>query len=124
VAVIDRLAGALEEVLGQPLQRKVMRDEQACVRVVADRSDIDGVLDASFDAIRQSGSGVPGILIKLADTFGKRAPAVTSPQARAALLRHLGNIRETADAAPLIASDRVDVLARVARAESALGSLS
>jgi uncharacterized membrane protein len=78
VAVIDRLAGALEEVLGQPLQRKVMRDEQACVRVVADRSDIDGVLDASFDAIRQSGSGVPGILIKLADTFGKRAPAVTS----------------------------------------------
>jgi uncharacterized membrane protein len=57
--VIDRLGGALEEVFTRSFQPRVLRDKAGVVRVIADRSDAAGLVNAAFDPIRQAGAELP-----------------------------------------------------------------
>ena len=59
IAVIDRLGAALEEIFTRSLQQAVWRDKKGKVRVIAQRSDVQGLTDAAFDAIRQAGQEIP-----------------------------------------------------------------
>ncbi len=119
VAVVDRLGAALEEILGRPLQPTVLRDSDAAVRVIAQRSDMQGLTDAAFDAIRQAARDIPAVLIRLADVLGQLASVLRPGEARDAVARQLGKLAETAEEARLAPCDRQAVLERIERARIA-----
>lgn len=119
VAVIDRLGAALEEIFMRPLQQSVWRDKEGKVRVIAQRSDVQGLADAAFDAIRQAGQEIPAVLIRMADILGQLAPVLHAEEAREAVSRQLGKLTETATEAHLAPSDRTAVLRRIEQARVA-----
>ena len=119
IAVIDRLGAALEEIFMRSLQQAVWRDKEGEVRVIAQRSDVQGLTDAAFDAIRQAGRDIPAVLIRMADVLGQLAPVLGSGGAREAVAQQLGKLAETAAEARLAPSDRRAVLARIEQARVA-----
>lgn len=119
IAVIDRLGAALEEILMRPLQQSVWRDEEDELRVVAQRSDVQGLIDAAFDAIRQAARGMPAVLIRMADVLGQLAPVLRSREAQAAVAQHLDKLAETAAEARLAPSDCKAVMMRIEQARTA-----
>jgi uncharacterized membrane protein len=123
IAVIDRLGAALEEILQHGLQPTLLRDPKGEVRVIAGRSDAQGLVDAAFDGIRQAGRDLPGILIRMADVLGQLAPVLDSGEARDAVLRQLARLKETAEEARLTPGDRRAVLARIEEARIAAARL-
>jgi uncharacterized membrane protein len=120
IAVVGHLGGALEEVFRRSGQPTELRDETGAVRVVANRPDINGLMDAAFDAIRQAGSGIPAVLIGIADVLGQLAPVVGTAPHREAVLRQLGKVEETARAAGFAPGDETATLERIERARAAI----
>jgi uncharacterized membrane protein len=122
-AVIDRLDAALEEIFGRSLEPPVWCDEAGDARVIAQRSDAQGLTDAAFDAIRQAGSDIPAVLIRMADVLGQLAPSLGSVAMREAVERQLSKLAETAKAARLAPSDRQAIMIRVKQARAAISAL-
>ncbi len=120
VAVIDRLGAALEEIFQRSLQPAVWRDEDGVVRVIAQRSDVLGLVNAAFDPIRQAGGELPTVLIRVADVLGQLAPVLRSDAMHEAVVGQLAKLVETVTGAPLARSDREAVLTRVEQARAAL----
>lgn len=124
IAVIDRLGAALEEIFQRSIQPAVWRDKAGEVRVIAQRSDVQGLIDAAFDAIRQAGSGIPAVQIRMADVLGQLASSLGSQTTREAVERQLGRLVETAEEARLAPSDRQAILIRVEQARVAISARS
>jgi uncharacterized membrane protein len=120
IAVINRLGEALEEIFQRSLQPTIWRDQRGDVRVLAERSDVQGLTDAAFDAIRQAGHEIPAVLIRMADVLGQLAPSLRSGVMRDAVERQLGKLAETAEQAGLSPSDRKATLIRIEQARIAL----
>ena len=118
IAVIDRLGAAFEEIFLRPLQPEILRDEAGEVRVLADRSHATGLVDAAFNPIRRAGAADPAILIRIADTLGKLAPAMTTDDQRAAVVGQLEKLAETTRDARLSPSDKMETLKRVEQAQA------
>lgn len=124
VAVIDRLGAALEEIFQRALQPAIWRDKDGTVRVIAQCSDVQGLTDAAFDAIRQAAGELPTVLIRMADVLGQLAPVLRSAPMQEAVLGHLAKLAETAKEARLAPSDREAVLARIEQARVAVTTQS
>ena len=116
IAVINQLGAALEEIFRRSLHPSIWRDKGGEIRVIAQRSDIQGLTDAAFDAIRQAGSDIPAVLIRMADVLDQLAPSLRSELMREAAIQHLGKLSKTAEAARLAPCDRTAVLIRVEQA--------
>ncbi|MFC1457984.1 DUF2254 domain-containing protein [Microvirga arabica] len=119
IAVVDRLGAALEEIFQRSLLPITLRDKDGVVRVIAQRSDVQGLADAAFDPVRQAGQEIPAVLIRMADVLGQLASVLRPGEARDAVARHLGRLAETAEEARLAACDRQAVLVRIERARIA-----
>lgn len=119
IAVIDRLGAALEMVLSRSMQPRLLLDKRGALRVVANRSDVDGVVGAAFDLIRQAAGGHASVLIRLADVLGMLAPTLDDG-ARPAVRGQLDKLAETVAAATLVPSDRAAVMVRISRSQQAL----
>jgi uncharacterized membrane protein len=120
IAVINRLGEALEEIFGRSPQPTVWCDENGNVRVLAERSDVQGLTDAAFDSIRQAGREIPAVLIRMADVLGQLAPSLRSRVMRDAVERQLGKLAETAEQADLSPSDQKATLIRIEQARIAI----
>jgi uncharacterized membrane protein len=118
-AVLDRLGASLEEMVVRSLEPRVLCDGKKRPRVVANRSDMEGIFSAAFDLIRQAGAAYPSVLIQMADVIKMLGP-VLKGDSRDAASMHLRKLSETATAAPFTASDRAAVILRVGEAEKAL----
>lgn len=120
LAVIDRLALSLGRVLERGPPQKVWRDDKGNVRIVGPASDFEGILDAAFTQIRQSGEPHAAILIRLAEKIGQLA-AQADPEHCKALLDHL-NLVMAAGRRGLAEKADLDILEeRVGRARSVCG---
>lgn len=119
IAVVDRLGAALEEIFRRSLPPAVLHDAEGIVRVIARRSDVQGLTDVAFDAIRQAARDIPAVLIRMADVLGQLASVLRPGEARGAAVRHLGRLAETAEEARLAPCDRQAVLVRIERARIA-----
>lgn len=109
-AVIDRIGSALEAIFARPLPSCFLADEKGQIRVIADRSDIAGLVATAFNQLRQAAASQPAVIIALIETVGRLAPS-TSQQARQALLEQLERLEQTAAAANYGAADLADVRA-------------
>jgi uncharacterized membrane protein len=121
-AVVDRLAAALEQVVRRRTMPVYLRDAEGAVRVAADRTTYQGIVDAAFDPVRQASKDHPGLLIRIADSLGALAPSLDAPDARSAVLAQLGKLRETATTADLTPADHQVLIARIDEAERRLSS--
>ncbi len=70
-AVIDRLTRSIRKIMDRGTQKQVWKDDDGKTRVVASVSTFEGVVDAAFNQIRQQASGMPAVLIRLADDIGQ-----------------------------------------------------
>ena len=119
VAALNRLGGALEHILSREPLPRFLRDEEGEVRVVADRLNA-GAIAAAFDLIREAGVGKPVILNLIADLIGQFAPVIHDAEAQRAVLAQLDKLGETAHEAPLLPSDRDNVMKRIDDARAAI----
>jgi uncharacterized membrane protein len=119
VAALNRLGGALEDILSREPLPRFLRDEEGEVRVVADRLNA-GAIDAAFDLIRQTGAGKPLILSRIADLLGQLAPVIHHAEAQRAALAQLDKLSETAREAPLSPSGHDNVMKRIDDARAAI----
>lgn len=120
IAVVDRLGAALEEIFQRSLEREVWRDDAGDARVVAKRSDPQGLVDAAFNEIRQAARTLPAVLIRMADVLGQTAPALRTDDMRDAVDLHLAKLAETVDHATLAPSDLRAVRRRIEQARIAV----
>jgi uncharacterized membrane protein len=116
VAVIDRLGAALEEIFQRSLQPAIWCDKEGKVRVIAQRSDLQGLTDAALDEIRQAGGKLPPVLIRMADVLGQLASSLRSEAMCQAVMCHLAKLTESTQEAHLTPSDREAVLVRIEQA--------
>ncbi len=117
IAVIDRLGTSLEVAFAHGQQHSVYRDKDGCVRVVANRSDDAGLLDAAFHPIRQSSGGHPAILIHLADMIRKLVPAARTVLHYTALTDQLERLSQTATIGAFAPHDCADIVERIKKAQ-------
>ena len=119
-AVIDRLSSTFEEIFSLGVQPDLLHDDDGVLRVVADRADIGGLLNAAFHPLRQAGGDHPAILIHIADAVSALACAVRTPDQRAALRNQLGRLEETAGLGRMTDQDRADTMRRIDAAKKAV----
>jgi uncharacterized membrane protein len=96
LAVVNRLGAALECAAGHLDPPSLHADDKGVVRVRAHVTNFVGLLDASFDQIRQAATGNAAVLIQMSDTIGQLGAVVEDPVRRAGLLAHLQKIERAA----------------------------
>jgi uncharacterized membrane protein len=96
LAVVNRLGAALECAASQPDPPSLHADENGVVRVRAYATNFVGLLDASFNQIRQAATGNAAVLIQMIDTIGQLGAVVSDPVRRAGLFAHLEKVERTA----------------------------
>jgi uncharacterized membrane protein len=96
IAVINRLGAALESASRRPPPPAVYRDENGRLRVRAKPHDFTGLLNASFDQIRQAARGDAAVLIQMGEILGQLALVVDGAAQRAALSLHLDKVERMA----------------------------
>ncbi|MGX9965537.1 DUF2254 domain-containing protein [Roseomonas sp. F4] len=120
IGVLDRLGAALCGLAGRGLPTgRVWRDER--LRLIYPTSDYEGLVDAMFHMLRQSGASQPAVMIRLLEVLAVVAQVETAPQRRATLRRHItlataAALEGTGDAA---ARDAIEARQRAALAAAA-----
>jgi uncharacterized membrane protein len=120
IAVIDRLAAAFEIVSSRSLPAKEYCDEDGRLRVMANTTDYEGLMDAAFNQIRQAASSNPAVLIGLGRRLTSLLQVATSAQQKEVIAKHLrmleraaGTVAEHEDR-----NDLLDVIASVTGGET------
>jgi uncharacterized membrane protein len=96
IAVVNRLGAALESASRRSPPPAVYRDENGRLRVLAKPHDFHGLLDASFNQIRQAARGDAAVLIQMGEILGRLALVVDGAERRAALTAHLDKVERMA----------------------------
>ena len=96
LAVVNRLGAALESAAGHIDPPPLHFDDKDALRVRAYTTNFVGLLDASFNQIRQAATGNAAVLIQMSDTIGQLAAVVADPARRAGLLAHFRKIERAA----------------------------
>ena len=120
VAVIDRLAASLALAMGRDMEPTLHRDEDGRVRLIAHPATFTGLVDRSFNEIRQAAAGIPAILIHLLDTIARLAAHVRTPEQRDALARQAAMIASSGHRDVEEEQDQAEI---ADRHEAALASL-
>lgn len=116
IAVINRLASALEIVAGRSLSVREHRDEDGRLRVVAQVTDFEGLMDVAFNQIRQAAGAKTSVLIALASRLSDLLQVARPDEQKDSILKHLHMIERAAQAIPE-PSDRNDLLSVIASAK-------
>jgi uncharacterized membrane protein len=85
---VDRLSGALAELMRRPPPPSLIPDESGEVRLILYPTSFEGALDAAFNDIRQAAGGQVRVLIRLAEAFTMLAAFAHTEEQRRAVERH------------------------------------
>jgi uncharacterized membrane protein len=120
IAVIDRLAAAFEIVSSRSLPAKEYCDEDGRLRVLADTTDYEGLMDAAFNQIRQASSSNPAVLIELGRRLTSLSQVANSAEQKEAIAKHLRMLERAAGtiAEPEDRDDLLDVIASATGGEA------
>lgn len=116
IAVINRLASALEIVAGRCLPPREHRDADGRLRVLADVTHFEGLTDVAFNQIRQAADSKAAVLIALARRLSDLLQIASSHEHRRAIVKHLQMLERAARAVPE-PRDRDDLLSVIADAK-------
>ena len=122
IAAIDQLGGALADAMKRSAPPHCFADEDGTVRLVRDRVDFEGLLDAAYNPIRQNLAGNVSGIVRLLEVMGELAPFVRNDAHKHALLRHLDMTVSLAKRTVLGERDGADVTARAGEARGLLAA--
>jgi uncharacterized membrane protein len=91
LVTIDRLSLSLARIMERGAPQEQWCDEKGRVRLIMPNSHFDGLLDASFNMLRQYGDGSAAVLIRLAERLSDLYTLGNEDQ-RKAIRRHLDMI--------------------------------
>ena len=100
LAVVNRLAAALEIVSRRHLPAREYRDGEGRLRVIADASDFEGLVDVAFNQIRQAAASSPSVLIGLARRLSDLLEVAATSEQKQAITKHLNMLERAAHAIP------------------------
>lgn len=122
LAAIDQLGAALAVAMVRRPQPVALADGEGTVRVVCDRADFEGLLDAAYHPIRQNlARNVVGI-IRMVTMLGELAAFVREPSQAAALQRHVAMLEALARESVADPRDAADAAERIALARRAIAA--
>ncbi|HEV2372611.1 MAG TPA: DUF2254 domain-containing protein [Streptosporangiaceae bacterium] len=88
---------------------RVHRDQQGFIRVIATQPPYERLVQRSFEKVRQSGEGMPAVMIRQLDSITKIIADTSGPAQRRVLLEQAEMIARSADRTVHEAGDRADV---------------
>lgn len=118
--VVDRLGASLESVSQRPPPPERYRDGDGRVRLLARPPEFAGLLDASFNQIRQAAAGNAAVLIEMSRIISHLAIVVDVPERRAALLAHQQKLDRSAHRTLADPADLADFMDTAATAHKRL----
>jgi len=113
LACVDWLTEALRELATLPVERCLYTDQDGVVRVAQRPLKFSGLINTTYDKLRQAGSNNPAVLIRLAESLASVFEVVTQPEHRATLLSQRDAIVETAESAGFVTKDHDDLRRRL-----------
>lgn len=119
IGSVNRLGEAVDRLMDRAMPATVHTDEEGVIRVTAQTSTFDGVLDAAFNQIRQAAANRrdAAVLISMCSLFGQLGfVARTDAQVRS-MHRHLDILARAAKDAISDSSDKHDFEAALDEAE-------
>lgn len=114
---IDRLTTAILRLMRRDFPPRFRLDDEGRLRVIADRPDFQGIVDAAFHQIRQSGATLPAVTIHLLECLGLLLEHARTDEHRRALERHIHLVRRAGVRESDEPEDREDMNERVRKAE-------
>lgn len=121
VLCVDRLGAALATVAARPIPSSHRYGADGRLRIVAKRYGFRGLVDASFNPIRQYGRNSVAVTIRLLEAIRRVAVRVHRDEDRDVLLRHATMVERQCREAGFDPHDREDVMERFRAALAALG---
>lgn len=88
IAAVDRLTLSMRKMMEHALAQQAWYDKDDKLRLVAPVSTFEGMVDAAFNQIRQLSSGMPAVLIRMADNLAQLVQQADDEQ-RPVLQKHL-----------------------------------
>ena len=122
IAVINRLASALELAAENAVSVTHHADKAGNVRVVAISSSLSDLFDTAFNQVRQAASHTPSVLIQLARVSTQLASVLPDAQSRASLQRHVQKISRAGRRFIEDPADRADFSSNIETAQRILSS--
>ncbi|QNN25240.1 DUF2254 domain-containing protein [Planctomycetales bacterium ZRK34] len=117
---IDRLAEAIAHVMRRHMPGSGRRDPKGALRLVTTDTGLTGLVDASFNQIRQAGRGNVAVTIRLLEAIGMLGVGACKRCHRAPLKRQADMIRDGAEQTITEPRDMDDVQRRYDMAIEAL----
>lgn len=88
IACIDNLTSTLSYLVQAKFPSKYRHDAEGNLRLIADTMDFEGVLDASFNQIRQFSGGSPAVIIRMMEALITINSFVKEDANKKAIIRH------------------------------------
>ncbi len=96
ITCIDHLSTAMLHLIECDFPSPYRLDDQGVVRIIAIRPDFSGIADAAFNQLRQFGSRVPAVAIRMLEAIASLIPFVRTEEQKEVLMRHAAMIRRAA----------------------------
>lgn len=117
---VDRLGAALCVLTDKVIPSPYRYDRDGRLRIVTDASTIQGIVDASFDQIRQAARKDTSVTLRLLETIAAVARQTQDPRFRTALHRQADAIHRGSQEGLADSTDREDAKMRFGEAIEAL----
>ena len=106
---IDWIGDSLCKVTGRWRPTRIYRDADSVVRLITTEATYQRLVQRAFEKIRQSGRGMPSVMIRQLDALAKIMERATAPEDRELLLDQAAMIDRLSTATVDEVSDRADV---------------
>ncbi len=113
IACVDNLTSTMCHLTKVKFPLRYRFDEDMKVRVVADVLTFEGMLNASFNQIRQFAGGSPAVLIRLMESLVTIHRFVRTDQQKQAVQKHMRMVYRMAEHSFVEESDLVDLKERI-----------
>ena len=112
MSCIDRLGAALIRLAQKNIPPSYRYDETGTLRLITSSFSFEGVLDRSFDQIRQASVSDVAVTIRLLETLATIAGVVKRPERKEAIRRQADMIKRSGDRYVAEKLDQKDILQR------------
>lgn len=109
ITCIDNLSAILCNLSTMQFPVKYLMDDEGNLRIIKQPLTYKGLLDASFNQIRQFGSGSPSVIIRLMEALNIIYKFCKTDEERLAVKEHLIKVLETGKASFVIEQDITDL---------------
>ena len=124
ITCIDYLGSAICRIINKEPPSTYIYDEDGALRIVAKRETFEGIVNASFDQIRQYGKDSISVTIRLLEVLGKIANLVEKDIQRDVVLKHANKILHSSELNITEKNDLDDVKDRYSRIFNSLNKFT